>query len=311
MGLTTAIQVYARAIAQWGDAIGALMLREFTFRQGRASADAKSSGMGGCPFEFKNKVIRRHGDGLGERETGARSLGLDIGNIADAPIRVVPSQSGIEGGVARRRVLSVAHKRTVHEQSAVLLEETTGAGEQVLRDRPWRNVQDIDADDGEKLVGRTGQPRGPVGIEKIDAHWGAQVGELRICAPRGDAFEVLVIDVARPPRDVRRRLGESNRVLPGSAAELEAVAAAALQKRIQRRPDRRVIAMEGRRVESTISFWGPADLAEFDDVLRHGRNCSRAGDRDSSRVRDAAANRSPSSDSPPWRPCGRPAARRA
>ena len=58
-------------------------------------------------------------------------------------------------------------------------------------------------------------------------------------------------------------------VLTGAAAGLQHVAGLAHQEFLQRRPDRRVVAMECRSVEPPIGLDPPAVLAELDDKLRH------------------------------------------
>ena len=69
--------------------------------------------------------------------------------------------------------------------------------------------------------------------------------------------------------DLRRRLSERGDVLAGTAAELEGVSGLSLQEGRQNRPDRGVIAMEGRGVEPSVGFRRLADIAKFNHVGRH------------------------------------------
>jgi hypothetical protein len=86
-------------------------------------------------------------------------------------------------------------------------------------------------------------------------------------APGFDALEMALVEVARPPDEVGRVAGEMNHVLAGSTAEFHRVAGAARQILFQRRPDRFVIAMKGRRIEPAIRLDPSAIPAEFDDIF--------------------------------------------
>ena len=148
--------------------------------------------------------------------------------------------------VARRGVGAAALERTVDEQAAAVAQEAAGAGEQILRHRPRRNVQHVDAQHGgERPAAPLARPR-PVRIGKIDALRRAQVRKPRLRAPGGDAGKMRVVEIARPPGQLRRAAGEFDGVLAGAAAEFQDVAALPRQKARQRRPDRLVIAVESR-----------------------------------------------------------------
>src|SRR5712692_3560200 len=87
--------------------------------------------------------------------------------------------------------------------------------------------------------------------------------------PRIDAFQMLLVEIARPPGDFRGTAGEIDHMLAGTAAGLDHVAGFPVEKRLQHRPDRPMIAVKRRRVEATVRLDRPAILAEFDDMLSH------------------------------------------
>src|SRR5580693_5649194 len=87
--------------------------------------------------------------------------------------------------------------------------------------------------------------------------------------PRGDAFQMLFVEIARPPDDVGRGFCEEHDVLAGAAAGLQYLAGPSSEVLLQHRPDRLVIAVERGRVETPVRLDPPAILAEFDDVFRH------------------------------------------
>jgi len=61
-------------------------------------------------------------------------------------------------------------------------------------------------------------------------------------------------------------------VLSGPAADLKDIARLGAQKPANRRPDRFVIAVEGRRVQASIGRWRGSCFRKIDDELNHGRN---------------------------------------
>ena len=88
--------------------------------------------------------------------------------------------------------------------------------------------------------------------------------------PRGDALQMRVVEIARPPGDVRGSAGEIDGMLPGAAAGFDYVAGFAIEEFFQDRPDRLVIAVKRRRIETTIGFDRPAILTEFNNSIgRH------------------------------------------
>jgi hypothetical protein len=58
-------------------------------------------------------------------------------------------------------------------------------------------------------------------------------------------------------------------MLAGAAGGLDHVAGFAGEKPQQQGPDRLVIAMERRRVETAVGFDRPSVLAEFHDIVSH------------------------------------------
>ena len=61
--------------------------------------------------------------------------------------------------------------------------------------------------------------------------------------------------------------GEVNHVLAGSTADLDHVSRPVGEMPAQHRPERRVIAMEGRRIQPTVGLDPAAVPAEFGHVL--------------------------------------------
>src|ERR1700676_3966890 len=88
-------------------------------------------------------------------------------------------------------------------------------------------------------------------------------------SPRDNAFQMLLVEIARPPGDVRKMAGEIDRMLAGAAAHLYAVAGFPGQELLQHGADRQMIAVKGWGVEATVGFDGAAILAEFNDIFRH------------------------------------------
>jgi hypothetical protein len=61
--------------------------------------------------------------------------------------------------------------------------------------------------------------------------------------------------------------GEMDHVLAGSTADLDHVARPPSEVLSERRPERLVIAMEGRRIETAVRFDPPAVPAKFNDIF--------------------------------------------
>src|ERR1700676_2226802 len=87
--------------------------------------------------------------------------------------------------------------------------------------------------------------------------------------PRGNAFQMLLVEIARPPGDVRHMAGEIDHMLAGAAAGLDRVAGFAGKEFLQYRPDRLMVAVERRRVEPAAGLDSPSVLAEFNDIFSH------------------------------------------
>src|SRR5580692_4092855 len=93
--------------------------------------------------------------------------------------------------------------------------------------------------------------------------------------PRGNAFQVLRVEITRPPGDVGGMAGEIDHMLAGAAAGLDHVTGFAGEELQQYGADRLMVAMKRRRVETAVRFDRPPVLAEFHDIFRHEtpRNC--------------------------------------
>ena len=63
--------------------------------------------------------------------------------------------------------------------------------------------------------------------------------------------------------------GEIHHMLAGAAAGLDHVAGFISEIPLQHRPDRLMVAMERRRVETAVGFDPPAVLAKLHDILSH------------------------------------------
>jgi hypothetical protein len=81
---------------------------------------------------------------------------------------------------------------------------------------------------------------------------------------------MLFIQVARPPGDLRRSSREIDHMLAGAAAGLHDVTGFPGQKNFQYRPDRSMISVKCRRVETAVGFDRPAIPAELLDIFSHG-----------------------------------------
>src|SRR5262245_57638784 len=88
-------------------------------------------------------------------------------------------------------------------------------------------------------------------------------------APRLDALQMVLVEIARPPDDTGRVLGKMHDVLAGAATDLDDITGFAGKEFFQYRPDRHVVAMERRRVEPAVGLDRPAVLAELHYKLSH------------------------------------------
>src|ERR1700722_19606213 len=89
--------------------------------------------------------------------------------------------------------------------------------------------------------------------------------------PRGNALQMLLVEIARPPGDFREMAGEIDDVLAGAAAGLDHVAGFSGKEFLQHGSDRLMVAVIGCRVETTVGFDPPAVPAEFHDIPGHYR----------------------------------------
>jgi hypothetical protein len=111
--------------------------------------------------------------------------------------------------------------------------------------------------------------RTPGGIGEIDAQRRADVGQTGMRAPRFDARQMPLVEIARPPDDIGRLFGEMHHMLAGAAAGLQHLAGFAGEECLQHVPDRRMVTVERRRIEPAVGFDRPAILAELHHKLSH------------------------------------------
>jgi hypothetical protein len=111
--------------------------------------------------------------------------------------------------------------------------------------------------------------RTPGGIGEIDLQRRTNVRQAGMRAPCLDALQVALVEIARPPRDVRRTCCEMNDMLAGAATGLHHVTGFACEEFFQHGPDRLVVTVKRRRVETAVSFNRPAILAELHHKLSH------------------------------------------
>src|SRR5689334_21903732 len=93
-------------------------------------------------------------------------------------------------------------------------------------------------------------------------------------APGLDAPKMLLIEVARPPRDFGHMPREVDRVLPGAAADFNNVTIFRRQVSLQHASDGLVVAVVCRRVETAVRLDRPPVLAEFDEIFSHSASRS-------------------------------------
>src|SRR5690606_19425685 len=106
-------------------------------------------------------------------------------------------------------------------------------------------------------------------IRQIDPPGRPDVGEVLVSGPRRDAAEMMIVEIARPPGDAGRVPREESYVLSGAAAGLEHIACLAAQEFFENRPDRDMVAVKRRRVETVIGCPRPAVVADV-RIVGHG-----------------------------------------
>src|SRR4051794_23756771 len=117
-------------------------------------------------------------------------------------------------------------------------------------------------------------PATPSGIAEIDPHRLADVGPLRMPPPGIYAFQMLIVEIARPPDDLRTAGSKIDHMLAGAATCFENVAGLAVQEALEHRPDRLVIAVKRRCIQAAIRLDRPAVFAELHDIFSHSRRPS-------------------------------------
>src|SRR6478736_8808140 len=183
-------------------------------------------------------------------------LVANVAQIPNAPLRVARTKRGIEGLVARCRVLAVLFERTIEEEPSAGTQALRGPAHQAHRRRPRRDVQDIGAEDRRELS----QPCGivcaqsPVRRSEVNPSGRLDVLHLCVAPPSLDAVQVAWLEIARPKDQFWRLAGEFDDMLTAAAADFEHIADLVAKKAGKHLPNWHVIAMEGRRVEPRVAF---------------------------------------------------------
>src|SRR3954447_17099282 len=102
-------------------------------------------------------------------------------------------------------------------------------------------------------------------------------------APCLDALHMALVEIARPPDEIRRLAGELDHVLAGSTADLDHVPDAAGEMLLQSRPDRLVIPVKSRCIETAVGLDAPAVPAEFNDIVSQLTSPKKEGRRNATR----------------------------
>src|SRR5437879_1156728 len=189
-------------------------------------------------LEGQHQIVGGHFRHFAQHESGALAELLEIGDIAHAPFGIAFAKAGVEHGVRERGVLAVALERAVQEQLTVAAQIISGARKQALRDAPWRDVDDVGAEHRQQFCRRAGalHCRNPLRVGEIDPQRRADVRQTCMRPPGGNAFQVRIVEIARPPDDVGAVTGKMHHVLAGAAAGFQHVAALACEEFLQDRP---------------------------------------------------------------------------
>ena len=150
---------------------------------------------------------------------------FEILDIAHAPFGIAVAQAGVEHRIAERGVLAVALERPVEKQPPVRTQIAPRARDQALRRRAtarcgshWRRTPPATCRGRCRTVTHL---RAPCGIGQVDPQRRADIGQAGMRAPRLDAPQMLLVEIARPPGDVRRVAREMDHMLAGAAAGLD------------------------------------------------------------------------------------------
>src|SRR5215475_14258101 len=87
--------------------------------------------------------------------------------------------------------------------------------------------------------------------------------------PCRDAFQMRVVDIARPPTQMGCATRKFSHMLAGATADLEHIAGLHREEPGDCRPDRFVIAMKSRPVKPAIGGSRPAIFAVLNDEFDH------------------------------------------
>src|SRR3984885_13344071 len=221
--------------------------------------------------EYQREIIRRHVGDLDQRKTGAACELFHRFDIAHAPFGIAPAQARIKSCIAFGGVPAVAREGTIEEKHSAFAQGAPCASEQSLGDMPWRDVNDIGAEDREQLTGAIFDPDriAPGRIGQINPLWRMDFREPRMQPPPLDAGQVIFVEIARPPCDVGKLTGELDDVLTGATAGLNGVAGFSGQVSLENGADGLMITVKARRVEPPVRCAAAAILAKFNDIVSH------------------------------------------
>src|SRR5262249_19878903 len=129
-------------------------------------------------------------------------------------------------------MLAAALERAIEENKSAGLKIAPGTREQTLGNLPWRDVDHVGAEHRHQPGGATAAIHlgAPGGIGQIDPQRRTDIRKLRMRAPRLDAFEMLLVEIARPPGHVRKMMGEVDDMLAGAAADFDGIARLSREK---------------------------------------------------------------------------------
>src|SRR3569832_2056188 len=220
---------------------------------------------------YQREIVGRHLGDLDQRKPGTIRKLLDGLDVAHAPFGISLAQTGVEAGVAVRRVLSATPERAVQKKHATLVQCAPRTSNKPFGDLPRRDVNDVGAEDSGQLLRLTLRVRcvAPGRGRDVKPPGLADVPKPGMLPPGFDASEVIVVEIARPPRDVRKLPGEFDDVLARPASHLDRIAGFFGQVPRQPALDRLMVAVKGRRIEPPVRLPADAILAELDDKTGH------------------------------------------
>src|SRR5260221_10914511 len=166
------------------------------------------------------------------------------------------------------------HEWPVQEQAAVRAQQPSSAIKEILRHAPRGDVQHVDAEYGcEVTAGVFAFLPVPVGNGEINALRRAYIWKLFVLPPGGDAVEVRRKNVAWPPKQLRGTARERDRMLSGTATELQHVSLLRAPKWRNPRPDSVMGAMKCGCIQPPVRRRRCSSFCKVDNEFNHG--CSR------------------------------------